>query len=513
MNGDLLRMLAPHMIVGLEGPRLSAEEKRLLAEYPFSGIILFERNAAEARRLMELTREVKGIYRETRGTVPIIAADHEGGAISALGRAIGVPPTQMAVSRAGDLCDRLFAENARRMRACGVNMLLGPVADVNSERLNPVIGTRSFGEETGLVSPLVRAAVSAARRGGVLTCIKHFPGHGPSSVDSHLALPVLDATLEQLEENDIPPFASGIAAGAEAVMVGHVAPRGRSLPASLDAGIIEELLRGKLGFGGVVLTDALEMEGVKVAGFADICVRALGAGNDILLFSKGVSGVIRDLEALEGSFPGDELGRGGSGASRQASLARIGKLVDAAAGRERDFELPGDSSVYGEIADRSIRVERNRAGANALSTARGLRLAFYAEKGEFERFPAMSFIAHVLKGLNQRGVNGVRSGAPDDAGLPSPERLDTACRSAANLEGRLFSFSGGGGDAIDVVFLLNRRPLSVEAAEELCSGTPAVVVAGWPYTADFILQGKTIIVTYGIYDAAADAAARALANP
>jgi beta-glucosidase-like glycosyl hydrolase len=511
----LLKMLAPHMIVGLEGPRLAADEKSLLAEYPFAGVILFDRNVSDARRLIELTREIRGIFRELRGTVPLIAADHEGGVISVLARAIGVPPTQMAAARTGDrsLCERLFAENARRMRAVGVNMLLGPVADVNSEHMNPVIGTRSFGEDSREVSSLVSVAVSAARREGVLTCIKHFPGHGPSIVDSHLALPVLDATLDELRKRDIPPFASGIAAGAEAVMIGHIAPRGRSLPATLDPGIIGDLLRGELGFGGVAMTDALEMEGVKVAGLADICSRALEAGNDILLFSKPVGAALAGLEA-EGESPvWAELSVKGSAGFLKPSLERIERLLQAAAAKDREFELPGDPGVYREIAEKSIRVQRGAGEAGHFDPGRGFKLGFYSEKGEFDRFPTMSFVARVLKGLVPEGEGGVRSAAPGTPTELSLEPSDEAPLAASNLEGRVFSYAREPHAPIDVVFLLNRRPLVGEIVLELSTGVPAVVIAGWPYAVDFVATGTMTAVTHGVYDAAAEAVCSILRNP
>ena len=492
-------MLAPRMIVGLSGPRILDEERDLLSEYPFCGVILFDRNVSDALSLMELTGEVKRVFREAHGGVPLIAADHEGGVISVLGRAIGVPPTQMAAARTGEgrLCGRLFAENARRMRASGVNLLLGPVADVNSDRRNPVIGTRSFGEDPALVSALVSAAVSAARKEGVLTCLKHFPGHGPSSIDSHLALPVLGSTLGELREKDIPPFASGIAAGAEIVMMGHVAPFGRRLPASLDPEIIGGLLRGELGFGGVVMTDALEMEGVKVAGLGEICARALEAGNDILLFSKPVAEAAGQFDGA-GCFAGrDELRDVCSALTLSPSFDRIGALLGIAARKEREFESPADPGVYEEIAAKSIRVSRGADPAPLIDPEKGLSAVFYAGKGEFERYPVKSFIARVLKGL---GAAAERC---------EPEPYDAVPPGVPGLEARVFS-SRAEREPFDVVFLLNRGPLEADAVRSLALRARVVVVAGWPYAMEIIPPGKTVIVTYGVYAAAADAVGKSI---
>jgi beta-glucosidase-like glycosyl hydrolase len=521
MAQELLQRLAPHMIVGLEGPRLTDAERTLLSKYAFPGVILFERNVADSRQLMELTRGIRSIFHNSRGTLPLIAADHEGGCVSVLGRAIGAPPTQMAAARAGEarLVERLFTENARRMRACGVNMLLGPVADVNSDPLNPVIGTRSFGEEAGAVSSLVSAAVSVSRREGLLTCLKHFPGHGPSRVDSHLELPVLGATLDELKKRDIPPFASGIAAGAETVMIGHIAPLGRALPASLDPEIIDGLLRGELGFGGVVITDALEMEGVKVASLPEICARALGAGNDILLFSKPVAAAAAELEAVGES--GGPAGFGGArdaleiAGSLEASAARIARLIDAAAAREREFELPGDAGIYGEIADKSIQILRRADAAAAPDQASGLRVVFYSEKGEFDRYPAMSFVARTLNGLRLADDARPRPIAPGRTRLCAVERRGALPESASHLEGWVFSSASrpdalGPAAPLEIAFLLNRRPLSEEAVGELCSGARTVVIAGWPYAARSVPADRTVLIAWGVYDAAADSLARIL---
>jgi beta-glucosidase-like glycosyl hydrolase len=514
MAQDILQRLAPHMIVGLEGQRLTDAERTLLAKYAFPGVILFERNVADARQLMELAQGIRNIFSASRGTAPLIAADHEGGVISVLGRAIGAPPTQMAAARTGDahLVERLFAENARRMRACGVNMLLGPVADVNSDPLNPVIGTRSFGEETALVSSLVSVAVSASRREGVLTCLKHFPGHGPSRVDSHLALPILGATLDELRERDVPPFARGIAAMAETVMIGHIAPLGRALPASLDPDIIGGLLRGELGFGGVVMTDALEMEGVKREGsLLDICMRALAAGNDILLFSKPVASVAAEFASFGEAAGADQLRDERFASAEEPSIPRIERLIDLAGAKEREFELPSDPGAYREIAEKSILVAPgiDEGAGSPLPGGRekSFRAIFCCEKGEIDRFPTRNFVFRILQGV--KAGEGARSEvhAAISIGHFNLERYEAFEAMPPHLEAWLFS-SEQSDASPDAVFLLNRRPLPGDIVAKMCSEAGIVVVAGWPYAARFVASGRPAITTFGIYDAAADAVCR-----
>lgn len=531
-----VQKLAPHMMVGLGGPRLTDDERTILSSCRFPGVILFDRNVQDARQLMELARETKKLFLESHGYIPLIAADHEGGIISVCGRAIGVPPTQMAAARTGDIscCERLFAENARRLRACGVNMLLGPVADINSEHRNPVIGTRSFGEDAEAVSSFVSAAVSAARTGGVLTCIKHFPGHGPSRIDSHLALPLLGATVAQLKQKDILPFASGFEAGAETVMVGHIAPLDRNSPASLDPEIINGLLRKELGFEGVVITDALEMEGVKTSGpcaadaaggacgetqsaservepatraLGEICKLALEAGNDMLLFSKPAAEVMEGLRSIENPAPADAFWNNGASDFLKSSKARIEGLLRIASQKDREFELPGDPGIYGEIAERSIRVIHGSEALLPLDPEKGFSAAFYSERGEFDRFPVKSFVTRILQGLEASGEKGADAGASVRMGKHTLAPYSPIPGPAAGLEGLVFS-AGKPGANIDGVFLMNRRPLSEEVVREICSGARVVVVAGWPYAADFISLGPHVLVTYGMYDAAADAVRR-----
>ncbi len=519
MANELLRKLSPHLIVGLAGPALTDEERGLLARWPVAGVILFDRNVAGARSLMDLGQDLRRVFRDSRGRVPIVAADHEGGVISVLARAIGVPPAQMAVGRTGDagLCERLFAENARRMRSCGVNMLLGPVADVNSEKLNPVIGERSFGDDVDLVCDLTARAVSAARREGVLTCLKHFPGHGATAVDSHLALPTLSATIEDLRKRDVRPFARGAAAGAECVMTGHIAPRGRTLPASLDDEIIGGLLRSEIGFEGVVMTDALEMEGVAAGGpgaavggeagggpgrerrsLAEICRLSIEAGNDILLFSRPVAELASALDSAgveeAEPFGGDSFARAAA-----ASAERVERLIAVAEAKDSEFELPDDAAIYEEIVRKAVRAAGE--GAPVSGHHAGSAVVFHAERGAFERYPVERFIGRVLRAMAPRtGPEGVRAGNARMHGLDPYESAPPA----AGLESRIRRGAEGGAFRPEIVVLLNRRPIGPETARVLTAGCRLAIVAGWPYAAELLPAELPTIVTYGISDAAAD---------
>jgi beta-N-acetylhexosaminidase len=176
------------------------------------------------------------------------------------------------------------------LHALGINMNLAPVVDVNNNPANPVIGVRSFGEDAGLVARLGAAMVRGYHAAGIISCLKHFPGHGDTATDSHLALPAIPHSLERLEALEFVPFGKGIEAGADSVMIAHIAfpalEKQSGLPATLSPAIIQGLLREQLGFDGLVLSDCLEMLAIaNTYGTEHAAVMALQAGIDLVLVS------------------------------------------------------------------------------------------------------------------------------------------------------------------------------------------------------------------------------------
>ncbi|MCK4237385.1 MAG: glycoside hydrolase family 3 protein, partial [Candidatus Krumholzibacteria bacterium] len=550
MTDKLLNILAPRLVVGLKGIVLNDDERRILSESPPAGIVLFSRNVADAGQLRSLVSEVRDIVIEASGLPPLVAADHEGGRISVLSRAIGTPPAQMAVAKAHDrsLCWEVFRQTAHRMRSCGVNMFLGPVADINTEYLNPVIGTRSFGEEMGEVDFLVGLAVKAFKDSGLLTCMKHFPGHGAAVGDSHLKLPVLGLTVDQLRDRDLVPFARGIQEGADSVMMGHVAPADRRLPSSLDREIVSGLLRGDLGFEGVVVTDALEMAGVVVrempAGRAgdeesrddagrtttEVIGLALEAGNDLLLFSRPAEEVFGELESslgeakTSGSYRIERFDDiSGSSLDRIDELRRRAKRLEGqVAGymEEAPFESGGMEMIASRVEDArpeayrataksSVRVLKDTGSLLPVGSADGILIRFSGERGDFENEVVRGFIEHVLGRLHgRRRGRGVSAGINSDD-LFSPEKLRSALRYRMPNSEEVHEFlelvaGDEPKEGAGVLFLLNRKPITGEALSQVCSKADIVVVAGWSYAAHFIHPDKTVIISYGIYEAAAD---------
>src|SRR3989440_1203769 len=248
------------LMVGFWETTPSQEVIDLIKNYHVGNIILFSRNIGDARQVLELTQCLQRIAKEAGHRHPLlIAIDQENGLVQRLGEAATVFPGNMALGAIGsdEIAYQVALATGRELQALGINMNLAPVIDVNNNPANPVIGVRSFGEDPHLVARLGAAMVKGYASAGILSCLKHFPGHGDTAIDSHLALPMIPHTLERLEALELVPFRSGIEAGAECVMIAHISfpalTEQDMLPATLSRAIIQGLLREQLNFHGVIV--------------------------------------------------------------------------------------------------------------------------------------------------------------------------------------------------------------------------------------------------------------------
>lgn len=287
---DLIGQL---FIVGFTGLAPSAEIVALIETHRVGGVVLFSRNIRDAPHVAELTQQLQQIARTAGHPAPLlIATDQENGVVRRLGPDSTMFPGNMALGAIG--AEAVTYDVARasgeELLAQGINLNFAPVADVNNNPANPVIGVRSFGEDPHLVARHTAAAVRGYRDAGMIATLKHFPGHGDTSVDSHRALPIISHAIERLRTVELLPFRAGIAAGADCVMIAHlllsrVMP-GEDVPASLSSTIVRGLLRETCGFDGVAITDCLEMHAVsRTVGVDRAAVMALTAGNDLVLIS------------------------------------------------------------------------------------------------------------------------------------------------------------------------------------------------------------------------------------
>ncbi|HEU4427076.1 MAG TPA: glycoside hydrolase family 3 N-terminal domain-containing protein [Pilimelia sp.] len=239
----------------------------------------------------------------------LIGTDQEFGVVTRVKEGVTVLPSAMAFGAAGNakLTEAAWRAAGAELATLGVNVNFAPVADVLGEGGSTVIGSRSYGADTAAAAAQVAAAVRGMRAAGVAATVKHFPGHGHTTADSHTDLPVLGQSRTALEREDLPPFAAGIAAGAGLVMSGHLDVRAvdPGVPATFSHRTLTGLLRGQLAFGGVVVTDALNMAPAKRWPPAEAALRALLAGNDLLLMPPDLPAVHAGLSAAlaDGRLP------------------------------------------------------------------------------------------------------------------------------------------------------------------------------------------------------------------
>lgn len=270
------------LLASFEGPSLPPAWRDLLAD-GLGGICLFGSNLTGSR---EDTKDLVGAIRSARPEA-IVATDEEGGDVTRLHTATASPVPGAAVLGAVDdlaLTRAIGAAVGADLAELGIDLTLGPVADVNSHSDNPVIGTRSFGADADRAGRHTAAWVDGLQHRGVAACVKHFPGHGDTAQDSHLALPVVDVPLDVLRTRELVPFAAAVAAGARSVMTSHIVVPALdgALPATLSPTVLG-LLRDDLGFDGVIVSDALDMAGASDGrGIPEAAVLALAAGCDLL---------------------------------------------------------------------------------------------------------------------------------------------------------------------------------------------------------------------------------------
>jgi beta-N-acetylhexosaminidase len=272
-----------------EGTSMSPGLASLIDELHVGNVVLLDRNVVSPEQLQSLTAAIQERAKTANGQPMLIAADQEGGTVQRLKPGFTRIPDAVAVGQTGDLnyARSLGRTMGKELRGAGVNLDLAPVFDVNDNPLNPVIGPRAFGSTPEVVRDFGLAVMAGLQDEGVLATAKHFPGHGNTSTDSHFALPVVTKSRAQLEATELMPFRAAITAGIPVVMIDHVAypaldPSG--LPASVSQPIQTGLLRGEMGFKGVIITDDMAMVGVSsVMGPEEAAVQAVLAGADILL--------------------------------------------------------------------------------------------------------------------------------------------------------------------------------------------------------------------------------------
>ncbi|GAB4217240.1 MAG: glycoside hydrolase family 3 protein [Synechococcales cyanobacterium] len=279
------------LIVFFQGSRLSPALQHMIREVQVGGLILYavSGNTESARQVAELVRDAQGA-----SAIPLwISIDQEGGAVVRLTRGVTAFPTPMAVAAAGSLdwAREMATALGTELRHVGINLTYAPLLDVNSNPANPIIGLRAFGRDPQQVADWGLATLAGYEAAGLATTGKHFPGHGDTSVDSHVGLPVVTASQERLEQVELYPFRAAIRQGIPTLMTAHVVVPtwDPDWPATLSKRILTQILRQELGFTGLIITDSLSMGALAhYASLPELAIRSLEAGADVILLGADV---------------------------------------------------------------------------------------------------------------------------------------------------------------------------------------------------------------------------------
>ena len=345
--------------------------RALAADYPVGGIAFFAHNIKDPEQLTAFQKELRALPGK-----PLLSIDEEGGRVARLAKnpAFGLPQfesmTALGTPRAaGKAADTI----GTYLRKYGFDIDFAPVADVNTNPENIVIGTRAFSFDPKVAAKCVAAYVKGMRKAGILSCIKHFPGHGDTRADTHFGYAVSGKNWEELASCEMVPFKAGIAAGAPLVMTAHIAVpavTGTELPSTLSSVVLQDKLRGELGFKGVIISDAMEMGAIaRQFPVPEACVLALEAGVDVLL-------CVKDYPACFNAVL-DAIGQGRLTEARidETTFRRIQRKVKklakffASSKKCRIFAIPFDTGVHYSTAEIAQLVEHDLAKVGVASSS------------------------------------------------------------------------------------------------------------------------------------------------
>ncbi|MDX2008341.1 MAG: beta-N-acetylhexosaminidase [Meiothermus sp.] len=341
------------MMVDVPGPTLDAATRAHLAQYKFGGVCLFRKNIQNP----EQTRRLVAELREVLGEDVLIAIDQEGGAVLRV-LELALAPAPMAIGAVNDpkVAEAVGAAVGRGLISLGINWNFAPSLDVNTDPRNPVIGDRSFGSSPQKVARLGLAWVKGLESAGVMASVKHFPGHGDTHLDSHHDLPTVNKTLEQLEATELYPFRKAVEANVSSIMTSHIRfpALDKRYPATLSKNILTDLLRKRLGYQGIIVTDALDMKAISENyGLGQAAVLSVKAGADMILSLGKPEVHAAQARALAGAIQDGEIGKARVAAS-QARLRSAARKFPAVARPYRPAQLRADRQLMQQVALASI---------------------------------------------------------------------------------------------------------------------------------------------------------------
>ncbi|MCL2216244.1 MAG: glycoside hydrolase family 3 protein [Defluviitaleaceae bacterium] len=309
---SLAQKIGQMFLVSFDGTSILPETKAHFLKNSLGNYIFFAKNLTDFRSIRELSDSLQATAFEICGVPAFVSADQEGGMVARVHSGSAHFPASMAVAASGvpmsdiERVGQLVGEGLKRV---GINLNHAPVVDVNNNPQNPVIGTRSFSDDPAVVSAMAVAYIRGLQNSGVLANVKHFPGHGDTDTDSHLALPAVAHDISRLNAVELVPFRGAISGGVDSVMTAHILFKAiDDLPATLSHKIITGLLRVEMGFRGLVITDCMSMEAIKTHFTTEKgCVMAINAGADLLCLNADIPTQERCVRAVREAVERGEI--------------------------------------------------------------------------------------------------------------------------------------------------------------------------------------------------------------
>ncbi|MET1013871.1 MAG: beta-N-acetylhexosaminidase [Paenisporosarcina sp.] len=338
------------IIAGISDTTVTKNTRSLINDNHVGGIILYTTNMKNSKQTLQLLNQIKKVNEQN--TFPLfLGIDQEGGRISRLPNEITNLPTNEEIGKINtpSYSYELGKLLGRELNAFGFNMDFAPVLDINSNPDNPIIGNRSYGNEADIVSELGIQTMKGLQSQHVISVIKHFPGHGDTAVDSHLKLPIVDKSLNELKQLELIPFKQAITNGADIVMIAHILiPKlDPKFPSSMSKPIITNLLREQLGFNGVVITDDMTMKAITDNfDIASSSVQSIKAGSDLILVAHDYSKIISVINSIENAVKTGELSEG-----------RINESVERILKLKMKYKLTNKANESFSVADLNQDIE------------------------------------------------------------------------------------------------------------------------------------------------------------
>ena len=360
----LKQKIGQMFLVSFDGTQLSEETREHFFKTCIGNYIYFAKNLGKYKKMRQLSDSLQDVAKKTSGIPAFISVDQEGGMVARVRTGSTHFPAGMAVTASGissETVEQMGKMVGEGLINLGININHAPVADVNNNPNNPVIGVRAYSDEPEVVSEIVPAYVKGLQKSGVLANVKHFPGHGDTDLDSHLDLPYISHDMERLHAVELAPFKAAIACGVASIMSAHIVFRAidPDRPATLSPKVINGLLRSELGFDGLVISDCMSMNAIKEHFTTPRgCVMAINAGVDLICLNADIKTQQRCAQDVHDAVINGEI----SMETIDAALTRILKYKKeylTTTAPQPNESYPAHDELADYISERSITLDKN----------------------------------------------------------------------------------------------------------------------------------------------------------